>query len=103
MMHLQDPDEHSYEAFSQRPFYRAMDRLTISLAPVAERVLDMATGTGAMISLLLEEGKLRPGGRVTGVDVDQTAIDAAMEKFHDPAIRFLCASVEALPFDPWQL
>ena len=89
---------HSYETFAQRPFYRAMDLLTIARAPLSRSVLDMATGTGAMIALLKEERKLQSDGRIIGIDIDPSAIEAAAKKFPESSIEFRMARAEDLPF-----
>lgn len=77
-----DDGRHSYEDFTQRPFYRAINRQTVKLAPDRNvAILDVATGTGGIIELLLEERKISPmGAAIVGVDIDAGALEEARKK-----------------------
>ncbi len=78
-----ETQHHSYEDFTQRPFYREINRQTISLIEdFSCETLDIATGTGGIIEILLEEDKLvLPAHNVLGLDIDQGALDEAAKKF----------------------
>ncbi|MEK7558882.1 MAG: class I SAM-dependent methyltransferase [Patescibacteria group bacterium] len=73
----------TYEEFTNQPFYVDVNRTTISLAPPSQRVIDVATGTGAIITQLLEQNKLLPGFEVHGYDTDSAALGTARKKFSD--------------------
>lgn len=87
---------HSYEEFTQRPFYKDVNRKTLVLAPLGNtRVLDIATGTGGMIELMFERPKLlSEGARVHGVDIDEGAIAEAKIKFTNPNVTFSAGKAE---------
>lgn len=75
---------HSYEDFTQRPFYKKINRETISLAPAGIRsVLDIATGTGGIIDILLEEKKINYFDTIHGIDLDGAALVEAKKKFDE--------------------
>ena len=89
---------HSYEAFTNRAFYVAMDKATIKLAPRASKVMDVAAGVGAMTKLYLEAGKLPFDGMLVAVDIDKTAVEAMKQKFaNDPRIEVEEGPAEKLP------
>lgn len=91
---------HSYEAFASNPFIREIDADLIKLAPRVSRVLDSATGTGAMIEHLMEQGKLARPFQVVGADIDFKALVEARAKFRECQrnIHFVQGSSEQLPF-----
>lgn len=61
---------------------------------VNKRVLDIACGTGYGASVLNEAGATE----VVGVDIDQEAINYAVEKYGKTGLRFICDSVESVSF-----
>ncbi len=77
---------HSYEGFTQRPFYKEVNRKTLQLAPKENIVvLDIATGTGGIIDLMLEQDMIAEiWGHtfIKGLDVDLGALDEAKKKFN---------------------
>lgn len=88
---------HSYEDFTQRPFYKAVNRQTLDLAPLANiAVLDIATGTGGMVELMLENPRLlAPNVKIHGVDIDESALVEARGKFRQPNINFSLGRAES--------
>ena len=72
---------HTYEEFTQRPFYIDINRQTVRLAPRSREVLDIATGVGGIIDLLIEEDKMHLPPRIVGIDIDTEAITRVKEKF----------------------
>lgn len=98
--HERGSDPHSYEAFARRKVIRAIDGELIRLAPPSHRVLDSATGTGAMIGHLLAQEKLVHPFEVIGIDIDPQALAIASQKFRSfrDTVRFVQASSESLPF-----
>lgn len=63
-------EDHTYREFSERPFYIEINRYTIEKAPIVTNIVDLASGTGAIITELVEQGKARPPFTVLGVDLD---------------------------------
>lgn len=87
---------HSYEAFAQQPFYRAIDRELVGKAPpnIATAV-DIATGTGAIIEDLLDLGKLTEESMVVGLDINQQGLLIARQNLADkPGVHLIRASGE---------
>ena len=93
-----DYPPHSYERFAQRPFYQKLDRELVSRAPVVQRALDLATGTGAIIQQLLYSGKLQPPFTVTGLDLSEDSLSIARSKFKEfqGSINFRNGNAEQL-------
>lgn len=91
---------HSYEEFTQRPFYVAVNKETMRLAsePVKYAV-DIATGTGTMIHQMFEERKLAIDFQIRGFDIDKTALETARSAFYHykDRISFIEAPAENLP------
>ncbi|OGH21525.1 MAG: hypothetical protein A2958_02230 [Candidatus Levybacteria bacterium RIFCSPLOWO2_01_FULL_38_13] len=91
---------HSYEEFTRRPFYIGINRETIRLVkkPVKYAV-DIATGTGAMITQMLEQGLLIRDFQVRGYDIDESALKAAKSAFRnfDGQMLFINAPAENIP------
>jgi len=87
---------HSYEEFTQRRFYKDVNRKTLALAPLGNtRVLDVATGTGGMIELMFASPKLLTAdARVHGVDIDSSALIEARGKFRDSDVTFSAGRAE---------
>lgn len=94
---LQTDIRHSYEAFTERPFYRDVNRQTVQLAPISRVVLDMATGTGGIIELLHEESKLLPVATVVGVDIDESALSTARGKFTEKFMKTASTDNQTFP------
>lgn len=89
----------TYEGFTNRPFYEDINRRTVQLLAPAKTVVDIATGTGAIITQLIENKKLLPGFWVVGCDPDEDQLKTAENKFEDVAggvIEFENASAEHL-------
>lgn len=63
------------------------------------RVLDVACGTGVLIPDYLERGV----ESVTGVDISQEMIRIAKEKFPQDNVHFICADVESVPLDEYDV
>jgi demethylmenaquinone methyltransferase/2-methoxy-6-polyprenyl-1,4-benzoquinol methylase len=77
-----------------RTWRRATAR-ALPLAPGA-RVLDVATGTGALALALVEHA---PGADVIGIDRNQAMLDVARARSRSaPALRLVRAAAEDLPF-----
>lgn len=89
---------HSYERFARLSFYREVDRALVHKAPVVQRVVDFATGTGAIIKDLLDLGKLRHPFQVIGVDIDRAALQKAAQQFLNlgNSVRFIASPVESI-------
>ncbi len=85
---------HSYEDFTQRPFYKEVNRRTIQMAPIGGFVaLDIATGTGGIIEELVSDGTLRgPLASFVGIDIDSTAIETAEKKFENKPKNYRTSS-----------
>lgn len=96
---------HSYEEFTQRPFYIEINKETIRLAPKPVKyAIDVATGTGAMITQMFDEKKLTIDFQIRGYDIDEKALRAAKSKFYHyrDRILFMNAPAENLyPQDKW--
>lgn len=89
---------HSYEGFTNRDFYVAIDKATIRLAPSAARVMDVAAGVGAMTNLYLKAEKLPSDGMIVAVDIDETAVEAMKTKFaNEPRVAVEVGTAENLP------
>lgn len=95
----QGVQEHSFEEFTNREFYKEINLQTVKYSLPAGQILDIATGTGGIVELLLQEGKLKPGGRIIGIDRDGSAISKARQNFSNtsPNIEFLQGDAEKLP------
>jgi len=91
---------HSYEEFTRRPFYIAINKETVRLInnPV-KRVADIATGTGAIISQLFEERKLAIDFQIKGFDIDEEALKIGRATFHHykDRVEFRQALAENIP------
>lgn len=81
-------EQHSYEEFTQRPFYIAINRETVRKAPdKCASILDIATGTGGIIETLISEKKVDDIGFIVGIDIDQDALEEAKKKVLDKRIK----------------
>jgi len=60
-----------------------------------QRVLDVACGTGVVTRLLAE--RVRPGGHVTGLDLNPAMLAAARTAAGDASIQWLEASAQSMP------
>jgi len=76
-------------SFGQDPRWR---RFMVSRVPPGARVLDVATGTGAVARRLLAQG-------CSVVGVDQSPAMLAEARRRLPAVELVEASADALPFD----
>ncbi|TCT04379.1 class I SAM-dependent methyltransferase [Aquabacter spiritensis] len=75
-----------------RPQLSTLDVVRTALAPVADAaILDVGCGGGALARALGDAG-----ARVTGIDPQETALEAARRRA--PAATFLRATAETLPF-----
>jgi ubiquinone/menaquinone biosynthesis C-methylase UbiE len=91
-------DCYSYERFARQPFCREVDQRLLARAPVIETMVDLGTGTGAIIEHLLEMRRLGPKVRAIGIDVDVTSLKIAAGKFDDACgVWFVRAAAESLP------
>lgn len=93
--------DYSYEAFAGQEFYKEIDRGLIKRAPVVHSVLDMATGTGAVVEQLFEQGRILEPYRIMGVDLDEEGLGIARSKFPDNHwVRFIQGDVTDIPEIP---
>lgn len=96
---------HSFVEFTQRPFYRNINRETLSLAPKkVQSAVDIATGTGAIIDLMLEMEILAPDFSLRGYDPDSSALKEARTHFfrYRNQMLFHEAKAENIPLqDRW--
>jgi ubiquinone/menaquinone biosynthesis C-methylase UbiE len=91
-------DCYSYERFARQPFCQEVDRRLLARAPVVETLVDLGTGTGAIIEHLLELRRLSPPFRAIGIDVDVTSLKIAADKFAGAhGFWFVQAAAESLP------
>lgn len=89
---------HSYESFTQRPFYKEINRQTIKDVPHSNHFLDIATGTGGMFELLKEAGHMESNAwMVVGIDIDEAALEEARGKFEN--YSFIKGSAENTGMD----
>jgi ubiquinone/menaquinone biosynthesis C-methylase UbiE len=82
-----DAQDLTFEAFASNDFYRVVNEHLVDMSlqirsripiPPIHRVLDLACGTGAVTSLLVDRvRKLRPPIEVIGVDPSESALDKA--------------------------
>ncbi|GEM_PF-2577664 len=95
-----EPPPHSYDAFASQPPIYAVDAELAARAHPARLVLDVGTGTGAMLQHLSEQRKFLPGYCAVGLDPDAAALRTAQEKFAHPDnnIQFVLGVAERLPF-----
>jgi ubiquinone/menaquinone biosynthesis C-methylase UbiE len=63
--------------------------------PPEGKILDVGTGTGIMIPMLLE--KLGPKGEVWALDIAEKMLEAARAKVSDNRVRFVHADVMDIP------
>ena len=94
----------TYEDFANRPFYVDINRQTVALLPQVRNVVDIATGTGAIITQLIQQEKLLPDYQIKGYDIDKTSLEEARKKFgrFNSQIKFENASAEFIPLgDDW--
>jgi SAM-dependent methyltransferase len=72
--------------------------LQANLPPRPLDVLEIGTGTGAMIERLVARGMPGEGGRYTAIDVDQLLIDEARQRFAGRecpfSVKFVTADIE---------
>ena len=106
-MHERDVERYDrlaprYErGFVQRRFFAPMQRSALEVAlagsPPPRRMLDVGCGTGALLRLA---AKRLPEAELTGVDASEGMLRVAGKKApaRSPAIRFVLAPAEALPF-----
>lgn len=100
----------SYEGFETHPRIQAVDRFTAAKATPAHIITDQATGTGAAIRHLFEQGKVLSPFQIIGVDVDEKAMDRAAEKLiryvitanaggdkETSSITFIAGQAESVP------
>lgn len=91
----------SYDQFASSPKIVAVDTALAAEIPVITNgiLLDNGTGTGAMITHAMEQGKLKPPFMVVGNDPDLKALEAARAKFvpFGNNVQFIAAISEALP------
>lgn len=96
---------HSYEEFTQRPFYMSINQETIRLTnKPSNYAVDIATGTGAMIQQMFDEKKLAIDFHIRGYDVDASALKTARSAYYryNDKILFIEAPAENLPLqDRW--
>ncbi len=69
----------------------------LSLKPGAS-VLDVGTGTGVLLSYLLQ--LVGEEGHITAIDVAEKMIEKAKEKFPYPCIHFVTGDITVTPFPP---
>src|SRR4030042_179759 len=71
-----------YDDFAEQPFYRRVNASLLRLAPRVNRVVDLATGTGAMAKILFELDRIIPGeeSSVYGFDIDPSGFAVAEKK-----------------------
>jgi len=84
-----------HHRYTQMTLTRVLEALGLS---GLERVLDVGCGTGELERLIRAQ---HPQARLVGVDVTPQMLSVAREKFRDdPAVAFLLAPAETLPFAP---
>lgn len=88
---------HTYEAFATSDFYVKVDSDTINDAPQASNIVDLASGTGAIITRLIEQGKARYPFTILAVDLDFDGLLTIREKFKDHNVVPVHASAEQVP------
>lgn len=86
-----------YEEFFVPALFQKWAEIISDTAKLAEgdHVLDIACGTGALSRAVLE--KVRPDGRVTGLDLSEGMLATA--KRVEPVISWQQGAAESLPFD----
>lgn len=89
--------DHTYKEFSERPFYIEMNRYTVNKARGASKIVDLASGTGAIITELIEQGKARPPFTILGVDLDFDGLLTIKETFKGSNVFPIRASGEQIP------
>ncbi|MBI2031952.1 MAG: methyltransferase domain-containing protein [Candidatus Levybacteria bacterium] len=96
---------HSYEEFTNRPFYIALNKETMRLAPRPVRyAVDIGTGKTAMIDQMFDEKKLTIDFQIRGYDPDEEALAGDRIKYYHyrDKILFIEAWAENIPLqDRW--
>jgi len=96
---------HSYEEFTKRPFYIAINKETMRLAPnPVKYAVDVATGTGTLIQQMFDEKKLTIDFQIRGYDLDEKALNTARLNYshYKDKILFIKAQAESIPLqDRW--
>ncbi len=60
-------------------------------------ILDVGTGTGRLVPLLLE--RVGPEGSVSGLDPSRGMLSVARKRYDSPNLRFVRAPAESIPFE----
>lgn len=101
------PDKYGFDPFARHPFYtavnyslvrRALARLDAARPTgVDVRVIDLASGTGAVTQLILDElERLERPATVIGIEPSTEALALARERLHDRSVQFVQGDVDQL-------
>lgn len=66
-----------------------------------DNVLDLGCGSGSLTKLIAEH--VAPGGRVLGIDPDESCIDIAKEKYHTSNVKYQVAGSDDMPGNEYDL
>jgi ubiquinone/menaquinone biosynthesis C-methylase UbiE len=94
-------DEFSFKAFSEHAFYREVNEALVDRAHLERgmTVVDVACGSGAITSLILEKINGAKEAMVIGVDMSATALREAAEKVagaRDAVVEFVQTRAEEM-------
>ncbi|UCF18444.1 MAG: methyltransferase domain-containing protein [Gemmatimonadota bacterium] len=94
-------DEYSFKAFSEHTFYREVNEALVERAHLKRgwTVVDVACGSGAITSLILEKVRGARDAMVIGVDMSASALRDASEKVagvRDAVVEFVQARAEEM-------
>lgn len=70
----------SSEGFDQIPFYIELNKYQLQEAPIAQRVLDVGTGTGSVIQWLFDLRKIKSPFNIVGVDINEIDLAKASSR-----------------------
>lgn len=68
------------------------DMLDLADVPNADLVVELGAGTGVYTSEIL--ARLRPGGHLLALEIDQKLADLLNDRFQDPRVQVVCDSAE---------
>ncbi|HEY8491530.1 MAG TPA: methyltransferase domain-containing protein [Dehalococcoidia bacterium] len=97
-------ETYNYDPFAKLPLYERINRQLIKVLQIkpGQRILDLASGTGAMTKLILEQLRTKEGtsGRVLCLDLSAVALKIARREVADPAVDFVQGTADELPVEP---
>lgn len=96
-----EPDNFSFEKFSQNPFYFEINSRLVNMVDVApgHRVVDLACGTGSVTQLVLERIRGARDSAIIAIDQSAVSLKQAMDNLkdvRDAAVQFVQSRVEPL-------